>query len=349
MRGCVKRTRVALALMVIGLLLCGFALFAHQLGLDNNPGWGARRYAVLLGGLSLFVLAALFQFKGRIFHRLPAWRPSSLPGWMTALWNRRLVMLTVLSGLLIGVIYVFFISRGLWTVWPEISRDYDSLGAGFRAGDVYLHNEPPLSPALLSLPDPYDPDARNAIPAAKKSADSVWDLALFNGRLYLYWGPVPAVLLALIKLFYSAVIADQYVAFAFLIGLLIFSILVILKLQRKFYPEAPVSLVLICILAIGLVCPLPWMLGTAAIYEATILGGQFFLVGGLYFAISAFEGQSTSLYKPLLAVTFWMLAAGTRTILLVPAVSSTLIILLWSLRNDFDKNNRSRVCPGPFY
>ena len=340
-----KRTWIKISLIILGLLLCESAVFASNLGFDRNAEWGTSRYILLVGGLSIFALAILIQYQDRILGQLRDWLPSSLPGWAVTFWNQRLPIVTILSGLLIVLIYVFFISLGNWTFWPETSQDYDMLGAGFRAGHLYLDNVPTLSPALLGLSDPYDPDARNAIPEAKKSADSVWDLSLYNGRLYLYWGPVPAVLLAGIKLFYTGVIADQYVAFAFLIGLLIFSILIILKIWQMFYHDVPVFLVVACILAAGLVCPLPWMLGSAAIYEATILGGQFFLVGGLYFAISAMARRDPLLFKPLLAVTFWMLAAGTRTILLVPAAFLTLLIILWNLRNDFDKKRLVKALP----
>ena len=88
------------------------------------------------------------------------------------------------------------------------------------------------------------------------------------------------------------------------------------------------------------------MLGDAKIYEATILAGQFFLVAGLYFAISAIGSGSTGLLKPVLAVTFWTLAAGSRTILLVPAVFLTLVIILWILRNDFEPKRLLRAWPG---
>ncbi|MCX6081901.1 MAG: hypothetical protein NTW32_20435 [Chloroflexi bacterium] len=335
-----KRIWITFTLVILGLLLCGSAVFAFQLGFDHNTGWGISRYILLVGGFLLFGLAVLFWHQDRILDQPSGSLLSNLPGW-----NRRLPILAVLSGLLIVISYVFFISLGRWTFWPEISQNYDMLGTGFRAGHLYLDNVPTISPALLTLPDPYDPDARNAVPEAEKSADSVWDLTLYKGKLYLYWGPVPAVFLAGIKLFYSGPIADQYLAFAFLVGLLIFSILIILQIRQKFFQDVPVFLVVVCILAAGLVCPLPWMLGTAAIYEATILGGQFFLVGGLYFAISAIESQSTALLKPILAVTFWMLAAGTRTILLVPAAFLTLLIILWNLRNDFDTKRLVRALP----
>jgi len=154
-------------------------------------------------------------------------------------------------------------------------------------------------------------------------------------KVYIYWGPAPALILAAIKLFYSEPIADQYVTFGFLTGLLVFLILIILKIWNGFYRDVPPWMVIIGILATGLVCPIPWMLGTAAIYEATILGGQFFLIAGLYFAVSAIEAQSSSNSRLLIAVAFWTFAACTRTILLIPAAFLTVVLCLWTIRNGW--------------
>ena len=42
----------------VGILL--LSLFAYQLGLDNDPGWGPRRFQILGAGLVLILFGALY-------------------------------------------------------------------------------------------------------------------------------------------------------------------------------------------------------------------------------------------------------------------------------------------------
>ena len=144
---------------------------------------------------------------------------------------------------------------------------------------------------------------------------------------------MPAVILAAIKLIFPISIGDQYITFGFLAGMLIFNILLIIKLWQRFFLETPRSLLLICVLLAGLVCPLPWMLGRAADYEATIAGGQFFLVTGLYFAYSALEKESVSNSKLSFAIALWTFAALSRTVVFVPAVFLTFMVFAWIVKD----------------
>ena len=63
---------------------------------------------------------------------------------------------------------------------------YNLLVQGFRAGQLNLKKEVP--PGLAQLADPYDPDCQC-------SAIGVLDLSYYKGKLYLYFGVTPAVVL----------------------------------------------------------------------------------------------------------------------------------------------------------
>ena len=56
--------------------------------------------------------------------------------------------------------------------------------AGFLSG--HLHTSNPPHPALLALPNPYDP--------AANAPYRVHDMTLWKGKYYLYFGMTPAVL-----------------------------------------------------------------------------------------------------------------------------------------------------------
>jgi hypothetical protein len=321
---------------IAGLALMAAALLATQLGFDHNATWGLRRILMLLGGALVLALSALVAYRGSVAAAIRSWNHSRSEGGiqnggLAYVLDRRLEILTGSSILLVLAVYVFFISSGTWTKWPETSRYYDDLASAFEAGQLNLNIQP--STALLALPDPYEPSVRNQIPAVKTFVDQVWDLAFFHGQFYLYWGPVPAVLILIARLGYPGPIPDQYLVFGFATGLLVFTVLLLGKLRRSLFPKIPGGLFLLSVLTAGLAFPLPVLLGRAAVYEATILGGQFFLIGGLYFAYCAVEKPHTAWPNMILPAVFWALAAGSRTTALVPAAFLTLMAVAWVLGN----------------
>ncbi len=187
------------------------------------------------------------------------------------------------------------------------------------------------------MPNPYDPSTRNRIPGLRLSVDKVWDLAFYNGKFYAYWGPVPGLALALLKLFYGGPIGDQYLTFIFLSGLLIFSVLLLLRVRAVFFRDVPPALIMLGAAVIALAYPIPWMMNHAAIYEASISAGQFFLIGGLYFAYRGLEKAEPSAFYLFLGSAFWMLAIGSRLLMAFPAAFLVGTALLWAL----GKNRRT--------
>lgn len=89
----------------------------------------------------------------------------------------------------------------LWLAIASASSPFFDIGEG--TGDLYSRNltdalaqgrfdllsDPP--PELAQLANPYDPAQRATVPAG----DLIWDASLFNGRYYVSYGVVPALLL----------------------------------------------------------------------------------------------------------------------------------------------------------
>ncbi len=237
-------------------------------------------------------------------------------------------------GILVVLVYVWFISVSQWTNWREGSNYYDQLAEGFDSGQLSVITK--ADPALLAMQHPYDYNSRSNIPY-------MWDMSLYKGKYYLYWGPAPALILALIKPIYNSEIGDQYITFMFLVGLLIFNILILISIHRDFFKSLPTWTVLISILVAGLVTPIPWIAHQPLIYEAAITGGQFFLIGGVYWVYIALTKSPVSKWNLFLAGLFWALAFGSRVVLAFPIAFLLFLTWLGITRIHFNKPESVRA------
>ncbi len=286
-----------------GLMLVGLAFFAQRLGLDHNAAWGMGRYLLLALGLVLVVGSLFFYFV-----------PSRIG---------RVYFLAALIELLVMAVYVWFISVGTWTNWPGSTKYYDMLATSFQHGQLSLQMQP--DPALLAMPDPYDVQARKSQP----DIPYLFDGSLYNGKFYLYWGPVPALILAAIKFIFPQPVGDQVLVFAFVASLSVFQTLLILKLWRRFFEKLPAWTVWLAVLLSGLMVPLTWILNQPQVYEASLAAGQFFLIGGLYFIFTGLDRSSPSFWRLAGAGIFWACAIASRTVLLLPVGFMACMLLIW--------------------
>ena len=301
---------------MIGTSLIFFTLFANQLGLDNNPAWGGKRYLFFFVGL--FILAvSLFNrennFIGQAFHTSA---------------GRLYLSAGALSGFII-IVYIWFISIGLWTSWPNETSYYDLLASAFSHGQLAVDVQP--DPALLIMENVYEPGNREGIPL-------LWDASLYKGKYYLYWGPAPALFLAIFKLFSEQAVGDKVITFVFVAGAFIFAALLILELWKKYFLETPCWAVLSAIAFAGLANPILYILIEARIYEAAIIAGQFFLIGGMYWLFAAFNRPSC--LRLILAGAFLALAVGSRTTLTFSVAFLALMALIWAF-----KTQKEKFCP----
>src|SRR4051812_27195293 len=110
---------------------------------------------------------------------------------------------------LISVYYAFLASAGKFEDLPQQLSYYDRMCEGFRQGHLYVVEVP--SPKLLSSPDPFD---------GSNFPLWLWDASLYKGHYYLYWGPVPALMLLAFKVATGThqVITDQWLTTLFMVG-----------------------------------------------------------------------------------------------------------------------------------
>ncbi len=216
-----------------------------------------------------------------------------------------ITMTTILVSFMI-LLYVWIISVGYWNHWPSHTKYYDLLGQAFLQGQTHL----PLKPVteILALSDPYEYENRDHIRIP-------WDVSLYDGKYYLYWGPAPGMITALIKMFNHAEISDNVLVFSFITVILIVSSVLLVVIWRRSFQDLPVWLLLPGIAVAGLANPMIWMLNRPAVYEAAISSGQFFLLMGILLSYLEIIGNSTT-WRKFLVGACWALAVGSRTNLL---------------------------------
>ncbi len=306
-----------------GLGMVGIAIFARQIGLDHDASWGIRRAGLMILGTLLLLASQTFSpWCEKIL-------PNSHPILLTLRRNDTYIW-TGFSGLVVITAYVWFVSAGLWTTWPKTTYTYDLLASAFQHQQLALEDQPDL--ALLALPNPYDSEAR-------ANVKFLWDASLYKGKYYLYFGPAPALLLAGVKALIPGQIADQYLVFAFVCGLFLFSSLLIISFRHRFFQDTPKWTLPLNVVLVGLVCPHTWLLSRPAGYEVAIASSQFFFIGGLYFAYTALERQLHSNWRSLLAGTLWIGAIGSRTTTAIPVIFTMLMLSWWVLKSGVTAQN----------
>ncbi|MCJ7570021.1 MAG: hypothetical protein MUO58_21125, partial [Anaerolineales bacterium] len=208
---------------------------------------------------------------------------------------------------LITCLYVWLVSVGFITTWPRTTDYYAMLGEAFSEGKTHLLVEP--DSRLLELSDPYEFEQRKTIP-------QIWDASFYDGKYFLYWGPVPGLVTALMKGIFDVSLGDQHLTFIFDLGIFIFGSLILITIYKRYFHDLPLWTLIPGVLLIGLANPLPWLLSRPAIYEAAIASGQFFLLGGFYWVLTAIRDEDFKPNRLMLAGAFWSLAVGSRTSLI---------------------------------
>ncbi len=300
-------------LLIDGFACIALALFAQQIGLDPTATWGRLRLVLLFLGI---ILVCIF----------PAWnflisRKDRVSGFFKSETTKTAFWLAHLWGI-IFLIYVWFVTFGNLTTWDHTTHYYTQLADAFGKGHLYLDLKP--GKALVEASNPYHPTDRPAF------SDEVWDMSLYKGKLFLYWGPVPALLIWPIQLIFMKKITDNYLVFFFFAGLLIVNSLILLRLRKDFFPRISAWTISISIVLIGLILPISWSLNTPNVYEAAIGAGQFFLLGGFYFILSSIqEGGTLNKRNLFFAGLFWVCAVGSRAINVFSVILLVALTSLW--------------------
>jgi tetratricopeptide (TPR) repeat protein len=148
------------------------------------------------------------------------------------------------------------------------NNHYNLLVRGFQHGQLSLDKEAP--PQLARLADPYDPVANGRY----RTGYGLHDMTYYKGRLYLYFGVAPALLL-----FWPwAALTGHYlfhhhaVAIFSVVGFLT-GVALLRSLWRHCFPEVGVAVVAAGVLALGLATGVPVLLQRAEFWEVAVSCG----------------------------------------------------------------------------
>ena len=161
------------------------------------------------------------------------------------------------------------------TVWspnsPEASH-YNLLVEGFQHGQLSLNKTPP--PELAQLADPYDPVANAQYRLFSVPSYGLHDMSYYKGKLYLYFGVTPALLLfwpwAALTGHYLAQrhAVAVFCAVGFLAGAALLR-----ALWRRYFPEVGGAVVAAGVLALGLASGVLIVQQRAEVWEVPISCG----------------------------------------------------------------------------
>ena len=320
---------IPVLLLVDGFACILMAVFAHALGLDPTDVWGRRRVFLFVLGWILIAISLFTLF----FKRKNIFEPLQKSDTV-----KTFFLLGHVWGIILAI-YIWFITFGNFTTWTHTSHYYTLLADAFQRGQLHVNLNP--GPSLLEASDPYDPNGRAPF------QDDIWDMSFYEGKLYYYWGPVPALAILPVQKLLDVKVLDNYLVFIFFAGLLIFNSLIILKLWRTFFPGIPAWTVFLCILLIGLILPIVWETAVPNVYGAAVGAGQFFLIGGMYFALSVFDkNEPFDKVKLFLAGLFWACSVGSRAINALSVIFMAVVLSYWiaqSLSKPFHWKKYIRV------
>lgn len=290
-----------------GVVLSSLAIFSVQLGLDNDSGLGPKRVALLIAGIVGLIMGGAIHF----FGNSATVASQKFNAFVESKFSRsfRILAVSVLSGVIVISSYFWFVQLDERIAGSDFEY-YMEMAKSFKDGNLHLELAPP--PELLALENPYDYFLRR-----EKGVDNFpWDLSLYNGRFYIYWGPAPAALAALLSRNILNQIGDFHLALAAACGLFIYQILIIATYWNRELKHAPAWLLGILLVTVGLITPVPIMLDGAKVYDAAIFSCQLFLIGGCFWAYSAFLDEEPPVWKLTLASAHWALSVGSRVIIL---------------------------------
>jgi hypothetical protein len=312
-----KFRNFSIACLSFGAVMVFIAVFASALGLDQNPGWSRPRFVLLMAGLIFIGIALLCYRYAAVIHPITE---------RVRLFLEDLPVMVLTIPLVVFVLFfnAWFANAGNQTGKINTTDYYHQQASGFLKGELHLPIN--VAPELLALSNPYDPYERRLINVPV-------DVSLYNGRYYLYWGPVPALMVSAASLLGAARIVDLWLALFFVCGIFVIQIFLLLFVWRRYYNDLPKWTFHLSIPLIGLGIPLVLLrhnYDPAKIYEAAITGAQFFFLCGLLAFFTVIVRSSNPNWRFVVVGVFWALAIGTRQIYAIP-IGILLLLLVFQI------------------
>ena len=237
--------------------------------------------------------------------------PGGKSGW------KRYGALGTVCALVIGV-YAYTVCSGSMESSTPNAADtyYNLLVQGFRGGHLSLKKDVP--PGLTHLTDPYDPTANGPY---RSTSYGLHDMSYYKGRLYLYFGITPVLILfwPFVVLTGHYLFHRQAAVIFCTIGFLA-SVGVLHSLWRRYFAKVSVWVVASGALALGLATGVPLLLSGVEVYQVPISCGYMLTTLALAAIWRALHEPDRSCRWLAAASVAYGLAVGARPSLLFGAV-----------------------------
>lgn len=201
-------------------------------------------------------------------------------------------------------------------------------------GQVHLEEKP--SEELMALKNPYDGGERVRA-GLKRGSDYLWDVVYFEGKYYVYFGILPAILMLPYHL-----ITGNYMSTPF--AVLIFSILTAISFKvliknifKRYFNEVPFKFMIFSLLMLLFGSQILWVNGIPRFYELSIISALFFASVGINFVFSTLEKEKIRYINMFFASLFLSFAVACR-----PTQLLTSLIFLPMLISIFIKNVKEK-------
>lgn len=180
--------------------------------------------------------------------------------------------LTSAAFILVMATYLFLGGMGVTDPGNSYPRDaaYNQLARGILGGHLYAARDVP--PALARLRDPYDPAATMVL--REDPRYRLQDFSYVRGRLYLYFGIAPALLVFIPWHLLTGGWLPHWVAVVLLCsaGVLV-NLSLLSAIKRRIMPNGPGWMGAACTLVLGLGSYAPLLLARADMWEIPIAFG----------------------------------------------------------------------------
>jgi len=241
------------------------------------------------------------------------------------------VIFGLVCGLVVGTL-IWSAEPGFLEFYPG-GGYYNLLVQGFHTGQLNVKMDP--APGLAQLPNPYDP-AANA-PFVWDDNHMAHDMSYYHGKLYLYFGITPVLLL----FWPYAILTGHYLSQAATTA--IFCSLGFLaaagmvhRVWRRYFPTTSVWVAALGIIAIGFATGMLEILSACDVYEVAVSCGFAFVMLALAAVWCALHQPERKIRWSLLASFAYGLAIGARPSLLFGAV----ILLLPVVQSRYETTER---------
>jgi tetratricopeptide (TPR) repeat protein len=230
------------------------------------------------------------------------------------LWRAQAIF-AVVCGLVIGT-FIWSAEPGFLEFFPGDAY-YNLLVKGFQAGQLNVKRDP--APGLAQLPNPYDPAANAQF--VEDDYHQARDMSYYQGKLYLYFGVTPALVL----FWPYTVLTGHYLSqtnatvIFCLFGFLAAAGLVY-EVRRRYFPETNIWVAASGVIVIGFATGMLEILSSCDVYEVASSCGFAFTMLALGAIWCAWHQPGRKMRWLLLASFAYGLAIGARPTLLFGAI-----------------------------